>query len=484
MISKISSAIKKHPIFFIFIFLYLAIFSFKLISNPTPFYDWDESLYIQSGKEMIEHKFFLFPVWQGQPWLDKPPMVPLIYATVAKVFFFIAPEISTRLFTLFISSIVLFFVYKLYFYLIKEQVLTTVVVFITAFTPIFLQRSQVVNLDIFLLLGWLGYLLFYERFWVSLLFLMIAIFSKSLIGFYPTAMMMGYFIFLFVRHKIDKKELITNLKKIMTHILIGLSWFAAMLVVYGLRFWKLHIIESHFRRVTASIEFHFGQRTFYIDLARDQLGILFWIGIIGLFVVLIKYFKKEKELFASLFLLPWFLFLNLTKTKIFWYFYASIPQFGFLAAAPLLAARKNKYLYWGGALVLIFFTVQTFFIKQNVLATQYSKPESYYHLALYAKDKCNKLVVYMDKQTRSSFAELDRQGLLITTTKWWGSHPSVLYYYGGKIDFIYDRPTLISSVSNLKPGQCLSLPQDSLTDVSTSGLTQLNSFPPDHLFIK
>lgn len=467
-----------------FLVFYFLILSQKIITHPTPFYDWDESLYIQSGNEMINHNYYLFPVWQGQPWLDKPPLIPLTYAIVARIFFFIPPEISTRLFTILISTISLSFLYVLFKRASKDRIISTIAIIITALTPIFLQRSQVVNLDLFLLLGWVGYIIFYENFWLSLIFLLLAIFSKSLIGFYPTAMMIGYFIFLFVRKRIEKKELISNLKKIGIHILIGLGWFVAMLVLYGKKFWTNHIIESHFRRVTASIEFHFGARTFYIDLARQELSIFFWIATIGLAVVLIKYFKKEKQLFTSLFLLPWFLFLNLTKTKIFWYFYATIPQFGFLAASPLIALKKNKYLYWGGVVILIFFVIQTFFIKENVFARQYSKGEPYYNLALFAKKRCDKLIVYMDRQTRNSFAELDAQGLLITTTKWWGSHPSMVYYFGKKIDFIYDQPSLVSSVTTMKSGQCLSLPQDSLNDVSVDDLIPLKSFPPDKLSIK
>ena len=52
-------------------------------------------------------------------------------------------------------------------------------------------------------------------------------------------------------------------------------WFIAMFVIFGKAFFWQHIIESHFRRVTSSIEFHFGQRTFYITLALEQMGCFF-----------------------------------------------------------------------------------------------------------------------------------------------------------------------------------------------------------------
>ena len=72
------------------------------------------------------------------------------------------------------------------------------------------------------------------------------------------------------------------------------------------------------------------------------------------------------------------------------------------------------------------------FIKQNVLAINYSKPESYHYLSLYAKSRCQSLDLLINKTSRESFATLDKLGLLITTTKWWGEHPSMVYYFEKK----------------------------------------------------
>ena len=284
--------VQSNSLFFVFLLGYTAILLYKVIAFVTPFYDWDESLYVQTGREILQHHYFLFPVWQGTPWLDKPPLIPLVYGLVAKLTFFTSPEVSTRVFTVLVSVIVLTLLYILFQRASKDNLIATLGIAITALTPIFLQRSQVVNLDMFLLLGWVGYVIFFESFWASLLFLVLAILSKSLIGFYAPALMTLYFGYLFITKKILKKELISHLKKIAIHVSIGLSWFVAMLAIFRGQFWKLHIVESHFRRVTSSIEFHFGQKTFYIDLAREQLGIFFWVALIGLVAVLFKYFRK------------------------------------------------------------------------------------------------------------------------------------------------------------------------------------------------
>ena len=64
------------------VILYLSIFfvviGVQIIFRPTPFYDWDESIYAQVGREMIRARS-LIPLWQGQFWLDKPPLAPLFY---------------------------------------------------------------------------------------------------------------------------------------------------------------------------------------------------------------------------------------------------------------------------------------------------------------------------------------------------------------------------------------------------------------------
>ncbi|MDO8610846.1 MAG: hypothetical protein Q7R95_09970, partial [bacterium] len=70
--------LQKHILIIVFLVFYFGITSYKFIHTPTPFYDWDESIYAQVGREMINQKSVI-PLWQGKFWLDKPPLVPLAY---------------------------------------------------------------------------------------------------------------------------------------------------------------------------------------------------------------------------------------------------------------------------------------------------------------------------------------------------------------------------------------------------------------------
>src|SRR3989339_351453 len=123
---------KKHWPVVIFLSVFFVLIASKLIFHPTPFFDWDESLYVQTGREMIEQNKFIMPVWQGSYWLDKPPLIPLIYGLIVKFFFFSSPEITTRIFSLLISIIILSFIYVFYNRVFKNRWLSTLTVAITA----------------------------------------------------------------------------------------------------------------------------------------------------------------------------------------------------------------------------------------------------------------------------------------------------------------------------------------------------------------
>lgn len=475
---------KKHWPIIVFIIIFFLIIAYKLIAHPTPFYDWDESLYVQTGKEMIEQKKFLMPVWQGTYWLDKPPLIPLIYGTIIKLSFSFPPEVTTRIFNLMVACFVLVLIYIFYQKIIKDPLLTTLVTAITALTPLFLQRSQTVNLDIFILLGWLGYILFFSNFWLSFFFLFIAIMAKSLIGFYPITIIFFYQLWQLFIKKNSWEKFKKIFLKMAVQALIMTLWFVAMFVVFGKQFWLQHIIESHFRRITSSIEFHFGERIFYITEALDQMGYFFWLAIAGGLIVFLKLLKEKlpgKELLISFYLIPWFIFLNLTKTKIFWYFLPAIPQFAFLSVAWIKQIKIKPIMIVFGILLVVILIFQSF-IKQNVLATTYSKPEPYYYLSLYAKDKCQSLNVLMDKNSRESFATLERMGLLITTTKWWGSHPSMVYYFGKKVNYIFEESTFVSKIEFSPKGDCFVIDKQDKNLIQNTNLKNLKNFENLYLY--
>ncbi|PIZ62921.1 hypothetical protein COY16_03185 [Candidatus Roizmanbacteria bacterium CG_4_10_14_0_2_um_filter_39_13] len=435
----IHNFIRTHWQISIYLLFFTIVFSIKIIQNPFPFFDWDESIYAQVGREMIQAKTIV-PHWQGQNWLDKPPLVPLFYGLVMGATPFVLPEISTRIATLFLSVFALALTYLLYWKVLKEQWLTTLVVITTSLSSIFLQRAQVLNVDIFLLIGWLGYLLFYKKFWTSLVFLSCAVYSKSLIGFYPVGIMGLFFLYRFLTKQIDAKKLLEEFKRLIIHFLILVIWYIGMFIFYGNNFLYQHFYESHVKRVTASIESHFGQRTFYLDLLFIEFGKHIWWSILGFSLLVYQWIRKrlsDKRLLYALFIIPWFIFLNLTKTKIFWYGHPYIPQFALLMVYPLSLIKKARLIYSLVIISIIITLFHQYFISSNVLDSFYSSNDPHHIVAKIANSYCDELNVVVEPEGREAYQTLKSMDLLITTSRWWGNHPSMIYYFNGDLHFVY-----------------------------------------------
>ena len=455
--------LKKHWLFILCIFIYTAALSYKLISFPKPFYDWDESIYVQVGKEMdVNHS--ATPLWQGQAWLEKPPLAPLLYGLLIN-YAPVTPEITTRLLSLSLSVLALGLIYLWVLKATKNPLISLLVSVIVACDPTFLQRAQTVNTDVFLLIGWLGYFLWFPRFWISLLFLFLGVFSKSLLGFYPMILMGAYEVYLYLRDHKRKPMLIQRLKLILLQAALMCVWFAVMIAFYGNQFIQVHFIDHMVRRVTSSIESHFGKRTYYLDLVYLQYGYYSFIAVIGLALVMFRYFRKkisDELAFSVLFLLPWFIFLNLTKTKISWYIYPAIPQVALLIAYPITFIEKRKWLttavvvLTGGLLIY-----QTFKV-QNFLGNFYSDYDQTYQLSLFAKQNCSSMAILIDKDARQTYNVLSSMHLTISTSTLYGNHPSIVYYASIPVEYVYDKRQFVSKLPSYKVRTCLAIEHNDL----------------------
>ena len=482
-----SNILKNHWPVVLYLLFYTIIFSIKLFQNPFPFFDWDESIYAQVGREMINN-WSIVPLWQGQAWLDKPPLVPLFYGLIIRATPFLLPEISSRLATLLLSTSALGLLYALYFKVLKESWLTTLVVITTSLTSIFLQRAQVLNVDIFLLLGWLGYMVFYKRFWVSLLFLSFAVYSKSLIGFYPVGIMALFYFYQYISKQISVKEAVTQMKRLVLQVGILALWHVAMVAAYGKPFLYEHFYESHVKRVTASIESHFGKRTFYIDLLFEQYGTYAFVSIVGFFILITQWVKKQlsnERLLFALFLVPWFLFLNLTKTKIFWYGHPYLGQFALLMLYPLILMKRFRLVYMSVIIIAMGMVLQYYFVQQTVLDDFYSSTDTHHILAKEAGDRCERLYMIIEPEGRVASQTLESMDLLITTSKWWGNHPSMVYYFEGDLSFIYTLKKLDTINASAIDRSCIAIHRNDSEALSKLiNLSLIDIYAPYLLYIQ
>lgn len=464
---RILRMVFSHYPLVVYLAFFTIVFSIKIISNPFPFFDWDESIYAQVGREMIQAKSYFVPMWQGDFWLDKPPLVPLFYGIVMSITPFMMPEISTRLSTLFLSVCALILLYKLYWSVVKETWLATTMIVATSLTSIFLQRAQVLNVDIFLLIGWLGYFLFRKYFVVSLVFLGVAVYSKSLIGLYPLGVLLLYHTYQYATKQCSLRDLGGVILRMSLQALVLLSWHMVMTYVFGQEFLFKHFYESHVKRVTASIESHFGQRTFYITLLAQQYGSYAIFSVLGGIILAFQWLTKkisDSTILRSLFFIPWFLFLNLTKTKIFWYGHPYLGQFAFLMLYPLTLLRKYGLFYFGIIAIILFSMLNYHFRENTVLDDFYSSEEDHHTIARFAKNRCENLAVVIPPEGRVANKTLSDMNLLISTSRWWGSHPSMVYYFEGPVEFVYEEER-IKELQNTQSG-CVALSKDDIMYLS------------------
>lgn len=446
---------KKHIPLFIFLFVFLCINLFKVISDIQPFFDWDEGIYAQVGREMYRSKSYLVPLWQGKAWLDKPPLPPLVYGAAALLP--LQPEITTRIVSVLLGFVALGLIYLFAFRFSASALVSLCTVIITSYLTPFLQRSQVLNVDVFLLIGWLGFILFYKHLYLGMFFLLIGVLSKSLLGYFPVAMIFLFETYELLTHKKKKykDEYTLFLQTLSFQVGASLLWFIWMYYQYGQDFIQYHIIDSHFKRVTASIEQHFGQRTFYIDIIVEQFK---WLLIpAGLSVIALAYeflIKKRKEAFFAVIFIPWFLFLNLTKTKIAWYIYPVLPQFAFLSVYGLKFIPKD-WAKVGVACAVLFYFFKTISPINSYSTTHYSQWDDHLLIAQDAKKVgCTDISVLVSANTRSSYETLQSMDLVIHTTTWWGDHPAMAYYADMPTQYYYSIPAFEKQMLPNNPTRC------------------------------
>lgn len=441
----------------IFLIIYLLILTLKVINKPMPFLSWDESIYLEVGEEMIEEQS-LVPLWQGQPWFEKPPLVPLLYATVSKSIP-VAPEVSTRLLSVLMTGVALALLYVFFLKAQKSALLALFVTIATAANPIILQRAQLINTDVFLLIGWLGYLLFFKRFKLSLFFLLVGVLSKSILGLYPLILVFMYETYQFIRTK-NKEGFVLRLKELGTQLGIASLWFIGMALVYRSEFITTHFVEHLFRRYTKSLETHFGFASYYVDLFLIQYGNIVYVTLGSIVILTVLFFLKKLDplkYFLSLALVPWFLFVIFARTKLEWYVYPAIPQILFLIIYPLTLLRKIPFIYYAVMMLLMInFISNNYELKRSIFVTTYSNYDDIYKLSIAVKNGCENLHLLADQNTRKDFVNLKANGLAISTTEVYGSHPSIIYYAQKKVDLYYQSQTFSNELQRSKPNSCWS----------------------------
>ena len=72
-------------------------------------------------------------------------------------------------------------------------------------------------------------------------------------------------------------------------------------------------------------------------------------------------------------------------------------------------------------------------------------------------------MVLVGKETREATKTLEKLNLTIVSSKQWGDHPSMVYYFGNNIYFYYDKNLFTEKLFESQVNNCLAIRNDDLT---------------------
>ncbi len=447
-------------IFVTFLFTLIGLIVRNIHLSRILFYDWDEAMYAQIAKEIIKNKS-LFTTFNGQIWLDKPP---LAHALVAFVFTTIGQsEFWARMIMVIISFLLLILTYqatKKIFLILKPKATkqefimgTLIPTLLLAASPIFIERSALINSDTLIAVAWIGYLLYSNTFWAKLFFLTLGVWSKSVMGFYPMLFDAGAWI-------LQKKKItISKIKKFFLFISIPSLWYVAGIIKYGNAFIYHHFLSQVLKRITVPIELHFGDKFYYISFLWEKMGfmnILFIISYLLYFLYLIRVLVKDhrafftkKNLFVLTFMLapfPFFAFLTIMKTKIYWYVIMFFP-FMCISLVYLYTSLKNrllqKILFIGIVVYFVFsFIQQTYLAKVN-----YSPPDRLKLAQCIANTQYDRVAFLVNEEERKVRNVLEAAHYDTTSSFYYGGSPAFVFYVKKKVDYFYSIDEFVKKSS-------------------------------------
>ncbi|MFA6533087.1 MAG: hypothetical protein WCT22_03780, partial [Patescibacteria group bacterium] len=438
---------------FVFIFIGLTVRNLHLAS--VPFYDWDEGMYAQIAKEIISNKS-IFTTFNGQVWLDKPPLAHILIAGTFLLFG--QSEFWARMSMVLLAFVLLILTYlsakKLYSLISLSKIHPTedlmaslIPVLILAGSPVFMDRSALLNSDTLIAIGWMGYLLYRDQYWLKLFFLILGVWSKSVLGLYPIFIDAG--LSLFQKQKFDTKKIFSNGLKILILLLLPSLWYIVGFLKYGQGFIYNHFQSQVLKRISVPIELHIGNKFYYFAYLWEKMGLMNIIFLVGYFLFLIsigtQFFKEGKKIFNQKNLLiisllcapiPFFIFLTFMKTKIYWYVIMFFPFVCLSTLYIFLFLKKKMYrlLFFTGIMIyfLISFSSQTFFSK-----TLNDSTERIDLAKCIAKTSYGKVAFLVDEDERKVRNVLEAAHYDTTSSFFYGGSPSFVYYIQRKVDYFY-----------------------------------------------
>lgn len=417
------------------------------------FLDWDECIFAQQAKEMVQHNSFLTNHWNGIALFEKPPLTNWIIAMFYKGG---VSEFSARLGAVVASLLILLFIY-----LIGKKLFNSRVGYIAALIELsaasYITYSIRINSDIFFtLFALMGYYCFVgekpkkQYGIVSGIFYGLAVMSKGL-SIFPYMFVLLLLSFL----PPDRKKFFEYIKLIGAFCLVVLPWHVYHFVVYGKTFYQVYIVEHLIRRSRFPIDFHVEGRLFYLKLISQNYSLFLIFLIIPAFILFMNFksvwtgknierFLNKYRILIGLYLMVCIALVSITmvRTRIWWYVLPIFPYIALIIGVGIdrfisfFPKKISRYIHF----VLIVFIVgnisMTVDKEINPLSSAHplsNRNAIFSSASKYPQSTITYLVWFSERQGRSVLPE----NLHTSTTFVFGGNPCAVYYSKKHIDYVY-----------------------------------------------
>ncbi|MDW8032026.1 MAG: glycosyltransferase family 39 protein [Aquificaceae bacterium] len=383
------------------LYLLLILFFFIFGNWLLSFTSLDEGRNMDAVQNMIRTGDFINPQYNCQPRFEKPPL--LYWLVVVSSYLFGLSEFSARL----VSGLsalglagITYLLTRDFFS--KEKALSSALVLAT-FPHLWLEARAVVPemLNTFFALGGL-YAFLRGWFILGWFFLSLAFLTKG-----PVGVVLAVGTYILWKRKLD----FLKPTGVVLFLLVGVSWYVAMLFQHGYEYFYRFFIYENLMRYTGQRSTH--PAPFYYYLPILALGTIWYIP---LYFRLIKSFRREwlPLLFWVAFVL---LFFSLASNKLHHYILFAYPPLAILLA-QVLSERYLKFSLIFSSLTLILlmpllhlYERERFTPKAHALIKTYEGPVYFY------KAEDSSLVFYSGRCIKRLEDPWVLEGLVITKEK-------------------------------------------------------------------
>lgn len=370
---------KVERLFLLTIILVCSILFLYNLGNPHLSH-WDEAWYADVSRTMLNSGNFLTPVWNGQPFFEKPPLY--YWISVISFSIFGINEFAVR-FPSALAGILCIIV--LYFY-VKKNFNSKTAVFSTIIlssVPIFLYRARTGNLDVLLTL-WMLFSIFCftwamhgNKKWFSCMAISIFLgfLTKGFIGLYPLFIIGIVLIFQRNWKVLKSKQFLSSV------IMLGLfvcGFITIFYLINGSLFVNQFLLSN-------TEKYHFGEqnlKSFSLDyLSHIKSGLKLWFPFFLVSILYVMYgVKKNKNshmLLPFLFIIIFFIIMSFSHNTSNWYIIPLYPFVSLIIAYVFARIDSKNFLGFGAAGIAVGIAfIQLFFYKNEFFYKDVAKNDA------------------------------------------------------------------------------------------------------------